>query len=267
MSQTPRLSLNQSMSVLRLPIGDLADLIRAAARANPLLILRETAPPPGLLRPCDLLVTVEGRGTLSVVLNEAALPHVSLDAPLIARMQAEPAARAWLKSNVTGAQQLIRALTFRNKTLLATTRAIVSHQRRFFLDGPDYLAPLTRARIAQRLSLHPSTVGRTIAGKALSVNDAVYPLVFFMSPALDRARHKRLSAYIVQRAIRRLIEHEPDAAPLSDDAIVQKLRMDGVDIARRTVAKYRGCLNIPSSLKRRQLKAAQRTPPPSQGRG
>ena len=206
----------------------------------------------------------ENRGT-TVSLSKSYLPDLTIDTSLLAQAKADIAAREYVKTQHARALDLIRAVQYRGETLLRIARAIVTKQHRFFIDGSNHLSPLTRITLAQQLSLHPSTVGRAIADKNLDLNGTIYPLSFFLGSGLKKGITGEVSAYVVQQSIRKIIEQETPDSPLSDDTIVKKLNADGVDIARRTVAKYRGCMNIPSSFVRRQIAAAQQAPHRSPG--
>jgi len=213
----------------------------------------------------DVSVEDTEKHGLSVTLSNLYLPELSLDTSLLSQARADPATARYIESHHMRARNLMHAVKYRGETLLRITREIVIHQHRFFIDGPDHLAPLTRTTIANKLSLHASTVGRAIADKNLDFNGTLYPLSFFLSSALKKGAFEHISAYSVQQAIYKLIKQEPARFPLSDSAIVKELRADGVDIARRTVAKYRGCMNIPSSFVRRKIAAAQQMPQNSPG--
>ncbi|MCK4711532.1 MAG: RNA polymerase factor sigma-54 [Marinosulfonomonas sp.] len=206
----------------------------------------------------DVIVEDEKSRGLTVSLSKQYLPDLSIDTALLSSAKSDKASTEYIETQHARARNLIRAVQYRGETLLRIGRVIATQQYRFFIDGPDHLAPLTRAAIADHLSLHPSTVGRAIADKNIEFNGALYPLGFFLGSGLNKGASGHVSAYSVQRTIRRMIAREFNGAPLSDDAIVKELRANGVDIARRTVAKYRGCMNIPSSFVRRQIAA---TPP------
>ena len=133
-------------------------------------------------------------------------------------------------------------------------------QYRFFSSGPDHLAPLSRRKLAAELGLHASTLGRAVAGKAIAAEGALYPLSLFFPSALPGADGRAVSSFTVKLAIRRMVEHEAPDAPLSDAAICTRLHEDGVDITRRCVAKYRGCMRIPPSFKRRRRRAGTAAP-------
>ncbi|TCP40220.1 RNA polymerase factor sigma-54 [Rhodovulum marinum] len=199
----------------------------------------------------EILVEEGPDGQFTATLDRHMLPNVEVDTNL-----AEGLARGAGGTRMRDeAQGLVRALRFRERTLRAVAWLILSHQHRFFSEGIEHLAPMTRAEMARALGLHPSTVGRALADKALSFRGAVHPLSLFVSPALPGPGARGVTAYAVQQRIRRLIDDEPPDDALSDDRIAEMLRGEGVDIARRTVAKYRQCLTIPSSFDRRRRKA------------
>lgn len=213
----------------------------------------------------DIIVEIDGKHRISVSLSENYLPDLTIDTDLYSQAKADAKAKAYIESQYNQAQSLIRAIQYRGKTLLRIARAIVSRQHRFFSDGRKYMSPLTRRELGEKLALHPSTIGRAIAGKNLDLDGTIYPLSFFLGAGLKKGISGEISAYAVQQTIRQLIDRESPDSPLSDDTIVKKLRADGVDIARRTVAKYRGCMNIPSSFVRRKIATAQQAPNRSPG--
>lgn len=211
----------------------------------------------------EIDVTCDRQGALTVSLHNSAIPDVRIDSELVSRLGNDPG----FQSQRNNAEILIGALRFRGKTLLKVATAVVQHQHRFFIDSPDTMLPLTRVALADSIGLHPSTVGRAVAGKALSFNGATYPLSQFLGASLRHDSGVEISAFTVQQMIRRLVSCEDAGRPLSDDAIAAALTREGVDIARRTVAKYRGCLNIPSSFERRRRKAMRRARPAVPGSG
>ena len=197
----------------------------------------------------ELAVERLAGGGFEIKVNSAFIPDIRLDQSLLDQLDpADPLRQTHLET----AETLIRGIRYRGKTLCRIAEAIVLHQHRFFEDGPDHMAPLTRARLAQHLSLHPSTIGRAIAGKALGFDGLTYPLDQFLTASLTHRDGGAVSGWAAQRRIGRIIAAETPANPLSDAKIAEILRTEGVDISRRTVAKYRGCLNIPSSFKRRR---------------
>ena len=236
----------------------LADVIRTLSPRP----WTEDAPETAALIP-DVAVRPDGRGGFLIEPLAGALPGLKLAPdPAGKAGPTDKAARRWIAERRDRAARLIRAVDYRRNTLLAVTRALVARQQQFFSGGGTTMAPMTRADLAADLELHPSTIGRALAGKALEAPGGVYPFSIFFTRGLAAGPGEgHLSAFTVQQEIRRLIEAEPPGAPLSDDAICITLREAGVDIARRTVAKYRGCMKIPSSFERRRKYPPQRTRP------
>lgn len=158
----------------------------------------------------------------------------------------------------TEAEALRRALSYRTSTLTRIVAFLGDFQIGFFREGGAAMRPLTRTQLAQALKLHPTTVGRAVADKTLAHPGGVVPLSAFFSATLGADSQDAVSAYGAQARIATLVAAETEDAILTDTEIAHKLKNEGVDIARRTVAKYRGCLNIPSSYDRKRLRAAAR---------
>lgn len=212
----------------------------------------------------EFIVELDVDGNLSVSPNTGAVPEPRLDTHLLSQIGTQSDLAQTFEPR---AKALLRAYAFRSKTIAQVITALVAQQHRFFLNGPNHMAPLTRTEIAATLSLHPSTVGRAISGKYMSYRGATYPLESFLTRGLNTDHGEAVSAYVIQHRIQTLIGNEDSAAPLSDAQIADILAEQGVDIARRTVAKYRGCMNIPSSFKRARNTAARLNRPALPGSG
>ncbi len=218
--------------------------------------LREVSPRPVIEAPGheaaplmpDLVFEATGEGTFSVRLGRYATPEVQIDRELLARAGAD----RFVIDRRTRAEALIRALTFRGQTLLRIGDWVARNQHRFLAEGPAHLRPVTRAALAADLGLHPSTVGRAVAGKGFALGSRLSPLASVFSSALTDTEGGSIAALAVQHRIAHMVAAEDPTAPLSDAEISHRLRIEGIDIARRTVAKYRGCLHIPSSAARRR---------------
>jgi RNA polymerase sigma-54 factor len=193
----------------------------------------------------EIVVERTPEGRVSVRLNPDALPRIAL---------ADIAGR--LPEHTERARRIANAIAARQATLLRIAAAIVERQARFFALGEDRLDPLSRADLARALDLHASTVGRALSGKSLMFGGRVYPFSLFFSAALGDAEDA-VSGFDAQRRIRALILAEDPEEPLADDEIRAQLMLEGVDIARRTVAKYRKCMRIPSSFERRRRKVSR----------
>ena len=137
--------------------------------------------------------------------------------------------------------------------MLRVSTEIVRRQEKFFDAGPAEMRPLTRREIAEKLDLHESTVSRVAAGKILSCEQGTFEFRRFFSATIHGLGERgTFSALAVQDRIRRMILEERAPMTLSDDRIVRMLNDQGIDIARRTVAKYRESMGIPSSVRRRR---------------
>lgn len=153
---------------------------------------------------------------------------------------------------------LKRALAYRAGALQRIVIWLVDYQSAFFRQGARAMRPLTRDKLAEALGLHPTTVGRAVADKTLAYPRGVISLSAFFTPKLGKDAADPVSAFGVQARIAELVAAESEESILTDDEIALMLRNDSVDIARRTVAKYRRWLNIPSSYDRKRLRAAAR---------
>ena len=209
-----------------------------------------------LLR-ADLRLVRHGDGTLAIVAAVEALPRLRLDHGLVRQARSGAGTAGFAPDLLERAQALIAALEQRGATLLRIGDWVLARQPGFFAEGPRGLVPATQAEMAQALALHPSTISRALAGKGLDVDGRLWPLGSFFSSALAGARGP-VSSRAVQRQIAQMIGAETVGSPLSDEDIAAMLRAEGVDIARRTVTKYRQGLRIPSSTSRRRLAASRR---------
>jgi RNA polymerase sigma-54 factor len=153
------------------------------------------------------------------------------------------------------ASWLVRALDQRAQTILKTAAALIEEQSAFFLYGVEFLKPLTLKDIAEEIEMHESTVSRVTTNKYIGTPRGLFELKYFFSSSISSSDGgDAYSSEAVKAKIRTLIDSEEINAVLSDDALVNALKQDGIDIARRTVAKYREALKIPSSVQRRRIK-------------
>jgi RNA polymerase sigma-54 factor len=150
----------------------------------------------------------------------------------------------------------VKSLDQRARTILRVAEEIVRQQDGFLSHGVEYLKPLNLKTVADAISMHESTVSRVTSNKYVATPRGVFELKYFFTSAIASAavEGEAHSSEAVRHRIRQLIEAETAQAVLSDDKIVEQLKRDGIDIARRTVAKYREALRIPSSVQRRREK-------------
>lgn len=164
-------------------------------------------------------------------------------------------ARKYLEEKARAALWVIRSIDQRHDTLYRVARCIVDRQRGFLEQGPQWMKPLTLKQVAEMVQLHESTVSRVTANKYMQTPRGVFELKYFFSGGVSAAPDRRdegMSSHSVKDTIRRLIATEDPSAPLSDQSIVNLLLREGISISRRTVAKYRGEMDIPATAARRR---------------
>ncbi|MFG1301304.1 RNA polymerase factor sigma-54 [Xanthobacter sp. V3C-3] len=241
---------------------DLADMIGEIRRLDPKPGLAFGS---GVVHPLvpDVYVRPGADGTWLVELNSETLPRVLVNqtyhATVVkhARSQEE---KSFLADCLQSASWLTRSLDQRARTILKVASEIVRQQDAFLLHGVRYLRPLNLRTVADAIGMHESTVSRVTSNKYISTPRGVVEMKFFFSSAISASGGGEAhSAESVRHRIKTLIEAESADDVLSDDTLVQKLKDDGIDIARRTVAKYREGMNIPSSVQRRREKMALRS--------
>ena len=159
--------------------------------------------------------------------------------------------RAYIRDKIAAARELIRALEMRESTIRRIAAVIADEQRDFFDKGVAFLRPMTMRHVAEKLGLHETTVSRAIAGKYLQTPRGFFEFRYFFSGGFHAADGTAVSSRSVQDVIRRLIDGEDARKPLSDEKISRLLRREGLEVARRTVAKYREEMRIPPTHLRR----------------
>ncbi|XWN30605.1 MAG: RNA polymerase factor sigma-54 [Devosia sp.] len=233
-----------------------ADVLALVAR------LRTLDPRPGLafdaapiqaIEP-DVVVRPRTDGGFLVVLDTQRLPKVLIDQDYHAEIagMGNSAALSFANQCMRSAHWLTRSLDQRARTIVKVASAIVTRQRAFFEGTAKHVSPLTLREVADDIGMHESTVSRVVSNKALSSPRGVFPFRAFFAVAIDTA-HGSVSAEAVRAQIRQLVDGETAASVRSDDEIVRTLKQSGIVIARRTVAKYREAMNIPSSVERRRI--------------
>jgi RNA polymerase sigma-54 factor len=194
------------------------------------------------------VVAWQGGGRWRVALNDAALPRVRIAPHCESALTDAPGQHAALRGLLEEARWLVRGVAMRNETLLRTTQVLVERQQGFLERGEEAIAPLTLKEVAEAIGMHESTVSRITTGKYIQTPRGTFELKRLFAVRLEGAN---VGAAAVKAMVKRLIETEPANAPLADDVIAGLLARQGVRIARRTVAKYRDQLAIPSALARR----------------
>lgn len=189
-----------------------------------------------------------------VIVNEAPIPRLSVNRQYRKMLSGgvEEEARKFVESKIHSALWLIKAIEQRRMTLHKVTEAIVAFQRDFFDQGMRHLRPLTLREVAEVVGVHESTVSRATSGKYVQTPRGTFELKFFFSSGVEGARGEGVAAESVKRMIADLIAKENAGDPLSDQVLTNLLNKQGVNISRRTVAKYREEMGVPSSSKRKR---------------
>jgi RNA polymerase sigma-54 factor len=230
---------------------DLADMIAEIRRLEPKPGLVFVSTPVHILAP-DVLVRPAPDGSFVVELNPDTLPRILLDRSYyteVSKAVRREEDKTFLSECLQTASWLTRSLDQRAKTILKVATEIVRQQEGFFSEGVGALRPMTLKSVAEAIGMHESTISRVAANKAIGNAGVTYPMKFFFSSATGEGEH---SAKAVRHRIKQLIDAEMPDDVLSDEALAQKMKAEGIDVARRTVAKYREALRIPSSAERRR---------------
>ncbi len=250
----------RDLSALRKLCGvddeDLAEMISELKSLNPRPGAQFDSEPSQAVVP-DVFVRPDPAGGWRIDLNSDTLPRILVDQKYQARVQASArsdAEKTYLNECANQANWLIKSLDQRARTILKVSSEIVRQQDGFFVYGVEYLRPLNLKTVAEAVGMHESTVSRVTSNKYIATPRGVFELKFFFTSSIassdGTAAH---SAESVRHKIKSLIDGEKASGEiLSDDRIVEILKEAGVDIARRTVAKYREALRIPSSVERKR---------------
>ncbi len=248
----------QLMKICGVDAEDLADMAAEIRSLNPRPGYAFDRTEVQAIQP-DILVMRLPDGSWSVELNSDNLPRLLVNQQYHARVTTKAQSKAdkdYLADRLSAANWLVKTLHQRATTILKVASEIVRQQEMFFLHGVKHLKPLIRRDIAEAIGMHESTVSRVAANKFMATPRGLFELRYFFSAAIQAADGADShSAEAVRSRIKELIDKEPAEAILSDDQLVAVLKKEGVDIARRTVAKYRESLKIPSSVQRRREKS------------
>jgi RNA polymerase sigma-54 factor len=189
-----------------------------------------------------------------VVMNDEDLPNLRLNQGyrrMLTQEGAEKEVKDYVKERYRSALQLMRNIEQRKNTILRTCEAIVRRQQDFLEKGVDALRPMMIKEVAEEIGVHPSTVSRAVSNKYVHTSQGVYELRFFFSEGVNGPEGSGTPLMLLKRKVKKLIEEEDPSKPLTDDHIAAMLQNQGIDVTRRTVAKYREDMRIPSTHQRR----------------
>lgn len=236
---------------------DIVEMISEIRRLNPKPGLKFGATRMQAMVP-DVYVRPGADGGWHVELNSDTLPRVLVNQSYYAKLSKtirKDGDKTYFTDCLQNATWLVRALDQRARTILKVATEIVRQQDGFFSHGVAHLRPLNLKAVAEAIQMHESTVSRVTANKYMATNRGTFELKYFFTASIASADGGDAhSAEAVRHHIKQLIDAERPDAILSDDTIVERLRECGIDIARRTVAKYREAMRIPSSVQRRREK-------------
>jgi RNA polymerase sigma-54 factor len=190
-----------------------------------------------------------------VLMNDEDLPQLRVS-PTYRRLLhqsqgVEKEVKSYVKERYKSAVQLIKNIEQRRQTILKVCHAIIGRQRDFLDHGIDLLKPMMIKEVAEEIGVHPSTVSRAVANKYVHTQQGVYELRFFFSESVQGPEGAATSLLILKRRVKKLIEEEDASRPLTDEQITKILQSQGIQVTRRTVAKYREDMKIPSTHQRR----------------
>lgn len=231
-----------------------------------ILELKALDPKPGLkygsspVQPVvpDVLVRAANDGGWIVELNNETLPRVLIDRTYYTRVSKSVSKgddKEYIQDCLQTANWLVKSLDQRARTILRVSEEIVRQQDGFFMHGVEHLRPLNLRIVADAISMHESTISRVTSNKYMATSRGILELKYFFTSSISASDDgDSFSSEAVRHRIKAMIDAETATTVLSDDKIVERLKTDGVDIARRTVAKYREAMRIPSSVQRRRSK-------------
>jgi RNA polymerase sigma-54 factor len=239
---------------LNRPIEDIQHAVKRLARLNPFpgkQIGSNDAPP---ITPDAVIYYDPETDKYEIEMKNDPAPNLYISGmyrKMLKDRTQDKQTREFLSNNVRNARWLIESIEQRRSTIMRVIRAVVDAQREFFDKGPEFLKPLPMIHVADQLGIHVATVSRAVSEKWIQTPRGVFPLRRFFSGGTTSAEGEDMSWDAVKEKLKTIIENEDTKNPLNDDEIVERLKAQGIDLARRTVAKYRKILNISTARQRK----------------
>jgi RNA polymerase sigma-54 factor len=188
-------------------------------------------------------------------MNDEEIPQLRLNSQYRKMLDRDQGAtkdvRDYVRERYTSAIQLMKNIEQRKQTILRVCESIVRRQIEFLAQGLDYLKPMMIKEVAEEVGVHPSTVSRAVANKYVHTPQGVFELRYFFSEAVQGPSGSATPLLLLKRRVKKMIEEEDSAHPLTDEQITAMLQASGIQVTRRTVAKYREDMKIPSTHQRR----------------
>ena len=225
-------------------------------------VIRHLDPRPGLrysgagarvVEP-DVYISKDGEDYL-ITVNDDDIPQLRLSSQyrkmLDRNEEPNKDVRNYVKERYASAIQLMKNIEQRKQTIMRVCQSVVRRQMEFLEHGIDFLKPMMIKEIAEEIGVHPSTVSRAVSSKYAHTPQGVFELRYFFSEAVQGPSGGVLPLLILKRRVKKMIEEEDSAHPLTDEHITERLQAEGIQVTRRTVAKYREDMRIPSTHQRR----------------
>src|ERR1700732_3383591 len=244
--------LKEVARALNRPVELVKRAVDVIKRLDPRPGLRYNRTEPRLVEPDVQFRKVDGEW--QAFMNDDDLPQLRLNPTyrrLLARDAADRDVRNYVKERFTAAIQLMKNIEQRKHTIIRVCHSILRRQSDYLDYGPDHLKPMMIKEVAEEVGVHPSTVSRAVANKYVHTPQGVLELRYFFSESVNGPQGGEMSLLSLKRRVKKMIEDEDTSHPLTDEQITKKLSDEGIHVTRRTVAKYREDLRIPSTHRRR----------------
>ncbi len=252
-------NLKELQKITNLKEDELRESIKCVRLLNPKPGTKYSEEYTNIFNP-DVIVS-KNNENWEVELNDSTLPKVTVNQEYINEIESlncSDTDKKYINENLNSAKWLIKAIQQRNMTTLKISAEIVNQQKLFFEKGKKYLKPMILKDVAKKINMHESTVSRVTSEKLMLTPRGIFEMKLFFSASIgSTSEGESHSAASVRESLKKLISNEPMNSPFSDEILVDKLQSQGISLARRTVAKYRELLNIPSSSIRRRMMKIQ----------
>jgi RNA polymerase sigma-54 factor len=248
-----RKDMRELVRLCKRPAEIVQEAVEAIRRLDPRPGQRFSAAQTRLIEPDVAFVKRDGEYV--VVMNEEDLPTLRLSRSyrkMLRQKTGDRDVQEYVKERYKSAVQLLRNIEQRKATILRTCESIVRRQSDFLERGVEALRPMMIKEVAEELGVHPSTVSRAVSNKYVHTAQGVYELRFFFSEGVNGPEGGDLPLLLLKRKVKKLIEEEDPRRPWTDDALAAELQRQGIQVTRRSVAKYREDMQIPSTHQRRQ---------------
>lgn len=192
----------------------------------------------------------------TIHLNDDGLPRLRINsryARMLEGGEVDPQVAGYLREKMRSAVWLMKSIDQRQRTIYKVANSIVTFQKNFLDHGIEHLKPMVLRQVAEDIGMHESTISRVVSNKYMYTPRGLFPMKYFFHSGVDSARGENISSLVVKERIKKLVEAEDPSHPLSDSKIMRMLQREGIRLARRTVAKYREEMAIPSSDKRKKV--------------